>query len=308
MLDNCEHLLDACREVVEGVLRSCPRVTVLSTSRASLEVTGEITWRVPSLSLPGEPHSEPVGTAKTMETVTQSEAVRLFIDRARQVRPNFSVNEANAPAIAQICHDLDGIPLAIELAAARVRMMAPEQIAAGLDESFRLLTGGARSALPRQQTLRASVDWSHELLDERERMLFRRLAVFAGGWTLDAVEQICAGEGLERLEINAVDPSSTQALLAPGLDHILESPTGLESRRPLARREDGIYTGSPERPDMGGEEEERNEEEEEEETTRHPIGIGHRGRCLERRRALDASAGPWYAGVVAGPTMDRSTD
>ncbi len=127
--------------------------------------------------------------------------MRLFIERATQVRPNFTVDGESAPAIAQICHDLDGIPLAIELAAARVRVLGVEQIAAGLGDRFRLLTGGSRSAMPRQQTLRASVDWSHELLSDDERTLLRRLAVFAGGWTLDAVEQVCAGEGLERLSI-----------------------------------------------------------------------------------------------------------
>ena len=127
--------------------------------------------------------------------------MRLFIERALKVRPNFAVDAGNAPAIAQICHDLDGIPLAIELAAARVRVLGVEQVAEGLGDRFRLLTGGARSAMPRQQTLRASVDWSHELLGEQERMLFRRTAVFAGGWALDAVEEVCAGGGLDHLAV-----------------------------------------------------------------------------------------------------------
>jgi predicted ATPase len=158
-------------------------------------VEGETTWRVPSLSLPPELSVEPV------DAIAQSDAVRLFIERALKVRPNFAVNASNAPAIAQICHDLDGIPLAIELAAARARVLGVEQIAAALGDRFRLLTGGARSAMPRQQTLRASVDWSHELLGADERVLFRRLAIFAGGWTLDAVEDVCSGEGLERMAI-----------------------------------------------------------------------------------------------------------
>ncbi len=195
VLDNCEHLLDVCASATEALLHGCRTLTVLATSRAPLGVSGETDWRVPSLSLPSEHQTEPV------EAVAQSDAVRLFIERAMKVRPNFAVDAANAPAIAQICHDLDGIPLAIELAAARVRVLGVERIASGLGDRFRLLTGGARSAMPRQQTLRASVDWSHELLGEEERVLFRRMAVFAGGWTLDAVEEVCAGDPLERLAI-----------------------------------------------------------------------------------------------------------
>ncbi|MDX6502968.1 MAG: hypothetical protein QOE29_93, partial [Gaiellaceae bacterium] len=191
VLDNCEHMLDATAAIAEALLHACPEVTVLATSRAPLGVAGETDWRVPSLSLPTELQLEAV------DAVNQSDAVRLFIERALKVRPNFGVTTANAPAIAQICHDLDGIPLAIELAAARVRVLSPEQIAAGLSDRFRLLTGGARSAMPRHQTLRASVDWSHDLLDDAERMLFRRLAVFAGGWTLAAVEAVGAGDGLD---------------------------------------------------------------------------------------------------------------
>jgi len=195
VLDNCEHLLEASARMAEALLHRCPGVVVLATSRAPLGVEGETTWRVPSLSLPTELRLEPV------EAVAQSDAMRLFIDRAVKVRPNFTVTGENAPAIAQICYDLDGIPLAIELAATRVRVLGVEQIAAGLGDRFGLLTGGARSAMPRQQTLRASVDWSHELLSDDERMMFRRLAVFAGGWTLDAVEGVCAGDGLDRLAI-----------------------------------------------------------------------------------------------------------
>jgi predicted ATPase/class 3 adenylate cyclase/DNA-binding CsgD family transcriptional regulator len=195
VLDNCEHLLEACASVTEALLHGCRGVNVLATSRAPLGVAGETDWRVPSLSLPSEHQTEPV------DAVAQSDAVRLFIERAMKVRPNFTVDATNAPAIAQICHDLDGIPLAIELAAARVRVLGVERIASGLGDRFRLLTGGARSAMPRQQTLRASVDWSHELLDDDERVLFRRMAVFAGGWALDAVEEVCAGEQLEGLAI-----------------------------------------------------------------------------------------------------------
>jgi predicted ATPase/class 3 adenylate cyclase/DNA-binding CsgD family transcriptional regulator len=195
VLDNCEHLLEASAAAAEALLRGAPGVAILATSRAPLGVAGETSWRVPSLSLPAERMPEPV------EGLAQSDAVRLFIERALKVRPNFSIDNDNAAAVAGICHALDGIPLAIELAAARVRLMAVEEIAAALEDRFRLLTGGARGALPRQQTLRASVDWSYELLEEEERKLLRRLAVFTGGWTLDLAEEVTAGEGIERLEV-----------------------------------------------------------------------------------------------------------
>ena len=195
LLDNCEHLLEPSADLAEGLLRGCPDVAVVATSREPLGVEGETTWRVPSLSVP------PEGTPEALEALEQSDAVRLFIERAVKVRPNFTVTNENAPYVAQICQELDGIPLAIELAAARVRVLSVEQLAAGLADRFRLLTGGARTALPRQQTLRASVDWSHELLDEYERALLRRLGVFKGGFTLDAAEAVCAGEGLEHYAI-----------------------------------------------------------------------------------------------------------
>lgn len=195
ILDNCEHLLEASAAAGEALLRGAPGVAILATSRAPLGIAGETSWRVPSLSLPAERMPEPV------EGLAQSDAVRLFIERALKVRPNFSISNDNAAAVAGICHALDGIPLAIELAAARVRLMAVEEIAAALADRFRLLTGGARGALPRQQTLRASVDWSYELLEEDERRLLRRLAVFTGGWTLDLAEEVTAGEGLERLAV-----------------------------------------------------------------------------------------------------------
>jgi predicted ATPase/class 3 adenylate cyclase/DNA-binding CsgD family transcriptional regulator len=195
VLDNCEHLLEASAATAEAVLRAGPAVVVLATSRAPLGVAGETNWRVPSLSLPAERAHEPV------EALAQSDAVRLFIERALKVRPNFAITNDNAPSVAGICHALDGIPLAIELAAARVRLMAVEEIAAALTDRFRLLTGGTRNALPRQQTLRASVDWSYELLSEDERTLLRRLAVFIGGWTLDLAEDVTAGDGLERYSV-----------------------------------------------------------------------------------------------------------
>ncbi|MGH3801251.1 MAG: ATP-binding protein, partial [Pseudonocardiaceae bacterium] len=195
VLDNCEHLLAACAQFADALLRGCPSLTILATSRAPLGVPGEVTWRVPSMSLPAEPRRERI------ETLRLSDAVSLFIDRAMLVRPDFAITSANAPAVAQICHDLDGIPLAIELAAARVRMLAPDQIARALSDRFHLLTGGARTVMPRHQTLAASIDWSHELLRDGERTLLRRLSVFAGGWTLDAVEQVCPGEGIDHYDV-----------------------------------------------------------------------------------------------------------
>jgi predicted ATPase/class 3 adenylate cyclase/DNA-binding CsgD family transcriptional regulator len=185
LLDNCEHLLDESVLVAQALLQGCPGVSVLATSREPLRIAGESDWPVPPLSLPSG------------DGVGNSDAAALFIDRAGKVRPNFAVTDANVGVLARVCRELDGLPLALELAAARVRMMSLEQIAAGLGDRFRLLSGGSRSALPRQQTLRASVEWSHELLTPAERVLFRRLAVFAGGFTLDAAEQACAGDGLE---------------------------------------------------------------------------------------------------------------
>ena len=191
VLDNCEHLLAECAALVEALLRACPSLTVLATSREPLGVAGEVSWRVPSMSLPAEPNREPI------ESLRQCDAVRLFIERGLQVRPNFTVTSDNAPSVAQICSDLDGIPLAIELAAARVRMMAPDQIAKGLGDRFHLLTGGSRSAMPRHRTLEASIAWSHELLNDAEAMLFWRLSTFVGGWSLDAAEEVCSGDGIE---------------------------------------------------------------------------------------------------------------
>jgi predicted ATPase/class 3 adenylate cyclase/DNA-binding CsgD family transcriptional regulator len=193
VLDNCEHLLDECAEATIALLESCGDLKVLATSRAPLGVAAESAWRVPPLALPEKPEE--------IEALSQYDAVKLFIERATKVRSNFKVTNENAAALAQICADVDGIPLAIELAAARVRMLSLEQIAAGLADRFHLLTGGARAALPRQQTIRASVEWSHDLLSDQERTLFRRLGVFAGGFTLDAAEAVCADEQLDRYSI-----------------------------------------------------------------------------------------------------------
>jgi predicted ATPase/DNA-binding CsgD family transcriptional regulator len=191
MLDNCEHLLGACAETAEALLVSARDVVVMATSRAPLGVGGETAWRVPSLSLPA------VGAEGSAESLPGSDAVSLFVERARKVRPGFGLSDENAASVARVCGELDGLPLAIELVAARVRMLSVEQIAGGVSDRFRLLTGGPRTASERQRTLRASVDWSHDLLSGDERVLLRRLAVFTGGFTLDAVERVCADEEVE---------------------------------------------------------------------------------------------------------------
>ena len=190
LLDNCEHLLDACAKLADALLRQCPGVKILATSREALGITGEQTYRVPSLSLPDRK------AAQTPQSLSAYESVQLFIDRALLVRADFQVTIHNAPALASLCRHLDGIPLAIELAAARVRSLSVEEIDGKLDQRFRLLTGGSRTALPRQQTLRALIDWSYDLLGDPEQLLLQRLSVFAGGWTLAAAEEVCAGEAM----------------------------------------------------------------------------------------------------------------
>jgi non-specific serine/threonine protein kinase len=195
VLDNCEHLIEGCASLAETLLRRCPDVRVLATSREALGVAGETLFDVPPLSLPDPHHLQAV------EGLPHYEASSLFVERARTVRPDFSVTGGNAMAIAQVCYRLDGMPLAIELAAARVRVLSVEQISIRLDDSFRLLTGGGRSVLPRQRTLRATMDWSYGLLSEDERALFRNLSVFAGGFTLEAAEAVASGEGVEETEV-----------------------------------------------------------------------------------------------------------
>jgi predicted ATPase/class 3 adenylate cyclase len=192
VLDNCEHLLDACARLADALLHACPRVQVLATSREALGIAGETTWRVPSLALPSLPALVDASHPAPVAVVSQFEAVRLFIDRAQVVQPGFHVTDQNAPSVAQLCARLDGIPLAIELAAARVRHLPVEQLLARLEDRFRLLTGGSRTARERHQTLQAAVDWSYGLLAAQERAVFDRLSVFAGGWTLEAAEAVCA--------------------------------------------------------------------------------------------------------------------
>ncbi len=193
ILDNCEHLIEACASLAETFLRVCPNVKILATSREAFGIAGETSFRVPSLA---SPHPDRPAPGDDVLSYAHYEAVRLFLDRAVSVRPDLQVTAANALALAQICHRLDGLPLAIELAAARVSAMTVDQIASRLDDRFRLLTGGSRTALPRQQTLKALIDWSWDLLSDVERTLLRRLSAFVGGWTLEAAESVTTDAGL----------------------------------------------------------------------------------------------------------------
>jgi non-specific serine/threonine protein kinase len=195
VLDNCEHLLAACVPLIETLLRTCPRVRVLVTSREALTIAGESTWLVLPLRVP-DTYQPP-----TIDGLLTYEAIQLFVERARAVLPSFTLTPENASAVVQVCRRLDGIPLAIELAAARIRALSVEQIVARLDDAYRLLTGGSRSALPRQQTLRAAMDWSHNLLSAQEQAAFRRLSVFAGSFSLEAAESICTGAPGEAYDV-----------------------------------------------------------------------------------------------------------
>ena len=186
LLDNCEHLLQGCADLAKQLLQSGSPMKILASSRESLRIAGEVTYPVPALAFPG------LSRMITPAALAEYESVRLFIDRAVAAQSTFRVTEQNAAALAGVCHHLDGIPLAIELAAARTRALSVENIAARLDDRFRLLKGGDKTALPRQQTLRALIDWSFDLLAEPERVLLRRLAVFSGGFTVDAAEAVCS--------------------------------------------------------------------------------------------------------------------
>ena len=200
VFDNCEHLIEACVRLVDILLTACKDLSILATSRQALRVSGEIRYRVPSLEVPK------INIEKQIHVIANTASVRLFVERAAAVSPGFAINPQNVFDIAQICQRLDGIPLAIELAAARTSMMTVGQIVKRLDDRFNLLTRGLRSALPRHQTLRATIEWSYGLLSEKERVLFRRLAVFVGGWTLEAAEEVSGGSG--------IDPSNVPYLLS----------------------------------------------------------------------------------------------
>jgi predicted ATPase/DNA-binding CsgD family transcriptional regulator len=195
VLDNCEHLLEATAQLVDVLLDSCPRLRVLATSREGLGVEGELRWPVPPLNAPDPRYSFMV------EELERSESARLFLARARNRDPSFALTAGNAQAVAEVCNKLEGIPLAIELAAARVGTLSLEQISERLEGSLELLTGGGRTAAPRQRTIRGTLDWSHELLCERERKVFRRLSVFAGGFSLEASEVVVSDESIGQSEV-----------------------------------------------------------------------------------------------------------
>jgi predicted ATPase/transcriptional regulator with XRE-family HTH domain len=206
LFDNCEHLIEGCAQNAEALLRACPRLHILATSREALGIQGENVYNLPALTLPS------VGLEPDLETLQQSEAIRVFQDRAVKVNPSFELNSTNASAVVQICRRVDGIPLAIELAAVRVKSLSLDQIASRLGDRFDLLNVGNRAALPRHQTLRAAIDWSYELLTEKEKILFRLLSVFTGGWTLESAAKVCvnglAGEDeIFYLLLNLLDKS-----------------------------------------------------------------------------------------------------
>jgi non-specific serine/threonine protein kinase len=197
LLDNCEHLLDACAQLGAALLNACPNLRLLATTREPLRISGERVWRVPSLDIP-EPHS-----ILRADQVTHFPSSQLFVQRAQSVQSDFALTRRNAAVVAAICARLGGLPLAIELAAVWVRVLGVDQILERLDDTFGLLVGGSRSAPTRQQTMRATMDWSYGLLAEVERVVFQRLAVFVGGWSLEAAEDVCSGQTVERHEVLA---------------------------------------------------------------------------------------------------------
>ncbi|HLJ54004.1 MAG TPA: protein kinase [Chthonomonadaceae bacterium] len=221
LLDNCEHLLSTCSVLADALLRACPDVRILASSREPMNIAGEQAYRVPSLALPEQ------DAITDADAIQQYAGVRLFVERARAAAPDFRVTPDNAQALAGICRRLDGIPLAIELAAARTRSLSVEQIADKLYDRFRMLTGGNRSALPRQQTLRSLIDWSYDLLTGLERALLRRLSVFSGGWTLEAAEAVCSGpsaalNSADRPDAPGRAGSARSAGSAGGVEHAAE--------------------------------------------------------------------------------------
>ena len=194
ILDNCEHLLDAVSQLADMLLKQCPHISILATSREGLGVPGEQVFRIPSLSTP------PMSGAAYSQ-LEQYESVQLFVERARLHQPEFAITPDNAASVGAVCARLDGIPLAIELASARVRTMTVEEIEKRLDQRFRLLTGGSRTVLPRQQTLRQLIDWSYDLLNDRERSMLQSVSVFMGGWSLECAERVCSNEDIEDWEV-----------------------------------------------------------------------------------------------------------
>ncbi len=231
ILDNCEHLIQAVAQLSQALLNACPDLTILATSREAMDITGEYTFRVPALSSPDL--SDALPEADRAQNAATYEAVQLFLDRAKAVQPEFRLTSENIAAVTEICRRLDGIPLAIELAAARVNTLSVQQIATRLDDRFRLLTGGSRTALPRHRRLRTCIDWSYDLLSEPERILLRRLSVFSGSWSLQAAERVCAGDGIDRedildLYVNLVNKSLVIAQVHTDetRDHMLDTIRG----------------------------------------------------------------------------------
>ncbi len=228
ILDNCEHLLRPTAELVVAILQSCPRVHVLATSRERLNIPGERVHLLAPLSFPESGSTE-------MSKIKEAEAVQLFVDRATSILPTFVLDENNAQAVAHICSRLDGIPLAIELAAARARLFSPSEMVTRLDDTFRLLSGGSQVAPPRQQTLLATMDWSYELLSKREKILLHRLAIFAGGWTLDAAENVTADND-ERGTTGPRNPSLEEADVLENLARLIDkSLVVVDSQSGIAR-------------------------------------------------------------------------
>ena len=197
VFDNCEHLIEPAARTISAILHGCPKVKILASSRQGLGIDAEETYRMPSLEIPMEDTAGHLSAADA----TRSAAISLFVDRAAAVDKRFTLVDENAAVVADICRRLDGIPLAIELAASRVRILSPRQLRERLDERFRVLTGGSRDVLPRQQTLRALIDWSHDLLDERERALFRRLGIFVNGFTLEGAVAVGSGDGFDEIDV-----------------------------------------------------------------------------------------------------------
>ena len=197
IFDNCEHLIEGAARFISAVIRGCPKISVLASSRQALGVAGEMTFRLPSLAV----DDGIVGVVTSAREAAISPAIALFAERATATNDSFSLTDENASTVAEICRRLDGIPLAIELAAARVKMLSPRQLHDRLDERFRVLTGGSRDVLPRQQTLRALIDWSHDLLDERERALFRRLGIFVSGFTIEGAAAVGGDETIDEFEV-----------------------------------------------------------------------------------------------------------
>jgi len=191
VLDNCEHLLEASAQLVTHLLQECGNLRILATSREPLGITGEKVWSVPGLAVPNTEHL-PQGQSTLLRVLMGYESVQLFVERAQAVQKTFALTGSNARIVALVCRQLEGIPLAIELAAVRLKAMTVEQIFSRLGDHLGLLTVGSRTAGSRQQTLRATLDWSYDLLTEQEQSLLRRLSVFAGGCTLEAVEAVCA--------------------------------------------------------------------------------------------------------------------